>query len=65
MAARKSGKDEKPQRERFIETAHRIGASENEDTFEGVFRKIVPPRTVATQTDKPIKPAASRSRRTE
>jgi hypothetical protein len=33
--------DEKSQRERFIETAREIGASENPEEFERVFREVV------------------------
>ncbi len=33
--------DEKPQRERFIETARAIGASEDPAVFEEVFDKII------------------------
>ncbi len=33
--------DEKPQRERFIETARAIGASEDPEVFERIFDKIV------------------------
>jgi hypothetical protein len=44
MPARKPKTDEKPQSERFIETAREIGASENADDFEQVFRDVVPPR---------------------
>jgi hypothetical protein len=43
--------DEKPQRERFIETAREIGASEDPEEFERVFREVV----------KPPKPVKSRS----
>jgi len=35
--------DEKSQRERFIETARAIGASEDPEVFERIFRQIVPP----------------------
>jgi hypothetical protein len=35
--------DEKPQRERFIEGARELGASEDPEEFERVFRKIVRP----------------------
>jgi hypothetical protein len=35
--------DEKPQRERFIETAREIGASEDPKEFERAFRKVVRP----------------------
>ncbi len=38
--------DEKPQRERFIETAREIGASEDPKEFERVFQKIVKPAAI-------------------
>jgi hypothetical protein len=37
---------EKPQRERFIETAREIGASEDPEEFERIFRKVVKPNSV-------------------
>jgi hypothetical protein len=50
MPARKPRpKDEKPQRERFIETAREIGASEDPQEFERAFLKIVKrPVTIAS-----------------
>ncbi len=42
--------DEKPQRERFIETARAIGASEDPEVFESLFAKIV--RAVPESPDK-------------
>jgi len=48
MPARKPPpKDEKPQRERFIETARAIGASEDHEEFERVFAKVVKPNPTA------------------
>lgn len=38
---------EKPQSERFIETARSIGAENNTDHFEAVIRKIVRPKVSA------------------
>jgi len=48
--------DQKPQRERFIETAREIGASEDPEAFERVFREVVraPPPPKPT-TRQPIK----------
>ena len=47
MPARKpKPTDEKPQRERFIETAREIGASEDPEEFERVFRQVVKPKAV-------------------
>jgi len=40
MPARKPRKDEKPQSERFIETAREIGADETPEAFERVFDKL-------------------------
>lgn len=39
---KKPDKDEKPQKERFIETAQEMGAFDNKDAFERAFKKIVP-----------------------
>lgn len=42
MPARKPPpSDEKPQRERFIETAREIGASEDPEAFERAFRQVM------------------------
>jgi len=38
--------DEKPQRDRFIETARQIGASEDAEEFERAFRRVVKPKEV-------------------
>ncbi|MEO0713292.1 MAG: hypothetical protein AAFY37_05215 [Pseudomonadota bacterium] len=35
-------KDEKPQKERFIDAAKEAGADESKETFERAFKKIVP-----------------------
>lgn len=44
MPARKPpSPDEKPQRQRFIETAREIGASEDAADFEQAFRRVVKP----------------------
>ncbi len=48
MPARKPRPDEKPQSERFIETAREIGASENAAEFERVFERIVVPKEKIT-----------------
>lgn len=40
MPARKPRPDEKPQSERFIETARAIGADETPEAFERVFEKV-------------------------
>jgi len=44
MPARKPKPDEKPQSERFIETARAIGADESAEAFEQVFKRLVHPK---------------------
>lgn len=44
MPARKPKPEEKPQFERFIETAKRIGADEMDVVLERVIKKISPPK---------------------
>ena len=44
MPARKPRPDEKPQSERFIETAREIGADETLEAFEQVFKRLVHPK---------------------
>lgn len=39
---KKPDKDEKPQKERFIETAKELGVSDGKDAFERAFKKVVP-----------------------
>jgi hypothetical protein len=41
MPAKKPKPDEKPQSERFIETAREIGADETQKGFESAFKKII------------------------
>jgi hypothetical protein len=54
MPARKPpASDEKPQFERFIETARKIGASETDAALERAIKKIAPARRPAS----PGKPA--------
>ncbi len=43
MPAKKPKPDEKPQSERFIETAREIGADETQEGFEQAFDKIIRP----------------------
>jgi hypothetical protein len=40
----KPPKDERPQRERFIETARALGVDETGEEFEAALGKIAPPR---------------------
>lgn len=35
-------KDEKPQRERFLDTAKQVEAGEDKKAFERAFKKVVP-----------------------
>ncbi len=51
MPAKKPKPDEKPQRERFIETAREIGADETQEGFEKGFDNIDPKKA-----DRPIIP---------
>ena len=44
MPARKPKTGEKPQSERFIETARAIGADETPEAFERVFKRLVHPK---------------------
>jgi hypothetical protein len=44
MPAKKPNPEEKPQRERFIETAREIGADETQEGFEKGFGKVVTPK---------------------
>jgi hypothetical protein len=44
MPRKKPRPKEKPQRERFIETARKIGADESGMAFERDFKRIVPPK---------------------
>jgi hypothetical protein len=37
--------DERPQFERFLETARKIGAAETDDGLENILRKVVRPKT--------------------
>ena len=53
MPARKPPpSDEKPQRERFIETARAIGASEDPEDFERTFRAVVHPKRTQKDMEK-------------
>jgi hypothetical protein len=40
MPAKKPKPDEKPQSERFIETAREIGADETKEGFDRAFKKV-------------------------
>lgn len=40
-----SAENEKPQSERFIETARALGADETGKAFDAAFASIVPPRS--------------------
>jgi hypothetical protein len=56
MPARKPRPDEKPQFERFIETARQIGAGETDAALERAIRKIAPPKS-------PFRPASARRKK--
>ena len=44
--------DEKPQRERFIETAREIGADETKEGFERAFKKVTTPSSPPAGAEK-------------
>ena len=44
---------EKPQRERFIEGAREVGASEDPEDFERVFAKVMRPGEVTPKASSP------------
>lgn len=52
--------DEKPQHDRFIETAREVGASEDPEEFERVFRRVVKPQ--APVVPAPQKPDSTGGR---
>ena len=56
MPARKPKPDEKPQFERFIETAREIGVVETGEALERVIRKIAPGRPCPIKPNPPSKP---------
>lgn len=47
--------EEKPQRERFIETARTIGAEESAESFELVFKQVVEPPLLKQDVSRPIR----------
>ena len=51
MPVKKPKPDEKPQRDRFIETAREIGADETKQGFDKAFFKIV--RHIKDQKEEP------------
>jgi len=55
--------DEKPQFERFLETAREIGAAETDEGLDAVLRKVIPPLAKpgakASITQKPPSRGAS------
>jgi len=62
MPARKPPSDEKPQFERFIEIAHKVGAGETDEALERAVGKIAPakrppPSTRQDQGKHPVKTA--------
>jgi hypothetical protein len=59
MPARKPKPDEKPQSERFIETAREIGADETPDAFERAFIQVVSPKETLGPKKETPSPIAS------
>lgn len=53
MPAKKPTPNEKPQRERFIETAREIGASEDPADFERAFQQVVKPKAPTPADSQP------------
>ncbi len=61
MPARKPAPpDEKPQFERFIETAHAIGAGETDEALERIIEKIAPPKSSASERAPSVSPRRQR-----
>jgi hypothetical protein len=54
MPTKKPKPDEKPQGERFIETAREIGADETKEGFEEAFKKVVPSSHSPTKNSSSI-----------
>lgn len=52
MPARKPRPDEKPQFERFIETARQIGAAETDEVLDRAVRKIAERRRPGVSADR-------------
>lgn len=52
MPARKPKPDEKPQSERFIETAREIGADETPEAFERAFDRVL---SSSNNTKEPVR----------
>ncbi len=52
MPARKPKLDEKPQFERFIETARQAGADETDEALDRAVRKIAERKRSSTNTDQ-------------
>lgn len=53
--------DEKPQRERFIETAREIGASEDPKEFERAFRRVIRGNDEKAKSPPPSRKGKQRS----
>ena len=59
MPSRKPKPEEKPQSERFIETAREIGADETPEAFERAFGRIAKVSNVGKQCQEPSRPRKS------
>ena len=55
MPAKKPKPEERPQSERFIETAREIGADETPGAFDRAFEKIITPSQAKAAQDHPSK----------
>ncbi len=62
MPARKPRPDEKPQSERFIETARAIGADETPEAFERVFARVVAAKQPTGKSESTISPVLPKKR---
>lgn len=52
MPAKKPKPDEKPQSERFIETAREIGADETQEGFDRAFKRVIAPHSPQKEHEK-------------
>jgi hypothetical protein len=57
MPAKKPRPDEKPQIERFRETAHEIGTDDTPEAFERAFDRVVMPAESLSRPSEKLKPS--------